>query len=251
MIINGNTILITGGATGIGFSLAKKFVELGNNVLICGRRENRLQEAKEKVPALHYKMCDIANSGQRNELFNWVKNEFPGLNMLINNGAYQNDYSLTEGLDALEGAADEIAAILTAPIMMNAMFTDFLKDKENATIVNVTSILGFVPMARIPVYCAAKAGCHTYTLLQRKQYANAGIKIKIFEAAPPHVESELNIEGRKKAGYASGPKGLDPDVYAAFVIDGIRDDVLDIFYGQEGQDAMYLPRIEFERRRLI
>ena len=250
MRLSDNTILVTGGATGIGFSLAKKLVQLGNEVIICGRRENRLREAKEKIPALSYMVCDIGKEKDRNELFGWIKKEYPKLNILINNGAYQTDYSLTDGVDALRGAGDEINVILTAPIMMNALFTDFLKDKDNATIVNVTSILGFTPLIRIPVYCAAKAGFHTYTLVLRKQLENAGINIKIFEAAPPHVESELNMEGRRRAGYANRPKGLDPDDYAEYIIDGMKNDNLYLFYGQTGKDIWNLPRTEYETSRL-
>jgi len=252
MNVTGNTILITGGATGIGFALAKAFVELGNEVLICGRREHRLQEAKDKIPGLHYKVCDIADAEQREALFKWVKKDFPKLNILVNNGAYQTDYSLTDGLEALNGLEEEIYVILTAPILMNALFTGFLKEKENAAIVNVSSGTGLCPMTRIPAYCAAKAGLHAYTLIQRKQYENAGIDIKVFEAFPPMVITEINLEGRKKAGYANGPAGVDADVYARSVIDDMRNDKYCIVYGEgeRGWDAWKLPRTEYEGRNL-
>ena len=248
MDITKNTILITGGATGIGFGLAKKFAGLGNEVIICGRRESRLIEAKEAIPALHYKVCDLGNAEERVALYNWVVENFPSLNVLINNGAYQNDYSLVDGPAALEGAGDEINVILTAPIMMNALFTDHLRNIPGSAIVNVTSVLGFMPKVRIPIYCAAKAGLHAYTLVQRRQYEVAGIDIKIFEAAPPLVESELNMQGRINAGY-SAFKGMSPDDYADFVIEHMEKDELDIFYGQDGQDTLKL-RYDLERKRV-
>ena len=251
MKTTGNTILITGGSTGIGFALAKRFTELGNTVLICGRRESRLKEAQEAIPGVVYKVCDVGSAEDRKALFDWAVTEYPSLNILINNGAYQNDYILTEGADALEGAAEEVNVILTAPIVLNAMFTEHLRHIQDAAIVNVTSILGFMPLSRIPVYCAAKAGFHVYTLVQRKQYDDAGIDIKVFEAPPPRVETELNPAGRAKANPAlDGPKGLDPVEYADFVIEGIANDELYIFYGQDGQDARFKPRQETELLRL-
>lgn len=251
MKLGGNTILITGGATGIGYALAERFLSEGSRVIICGRRENRLREAAEKLPGVHWTVCDVGSEADRKALYERVTAEFPELNMLINNGAYQNDYSLTEGPEALAGAGDEINVILHAPIMLNAMFTRHLRNVRDAAIVNVTSILGYMPVARIPVYCAAKAGFHAYTLVQRRQYLDAGIDIKIFEAPPPRVETELNLEGRAKAGYASGPQGLSAAEYADFVIDGISRDELDIFYGQDGRDVRLLPRFETETRRLM
>jgi len=248
--VTGNTILITGGATGIGFALAQQFVQLGNEVIICGRRENRLAEAKQKIPGLHCKVCDLARAPDRKELYEWTVGNFPGLNMLINNGAYQNDYSLTDGLAALDGAEEEINVILTSPILLNALFTEHLRNIPDAAIVNVTSILGFMPSSRIPVYCAAKAGFHTYTLVLRKQFEKAGIAIKVFEAPPPRVDTELNMIGREKAGYANIPGGMSPPEYAGFVIDKIKSDELDIFYGKAGEDARFQPRAEVERSRL-
>lgn len=250
MKLYGNTILITGGATGIGYALAERFLNEGSRVIICGRRENRLREAAEALPGVRWTVCDVGNEAGRKRLYEWATSEFPELNMLINNGAYQSDYSLTDGPEALAGAADEINVILHAPIMLNAMFTEHLRNVKDAAIVNVTSILGFMPVSRIPVYCAAKAGLHAYTLTQRKQYLDAGIDIKIFEAPPPRVETELNLEGRAKAGYSSGPQGLSAAGYADFVVRGISNDELDIFYGQDGIDVRTLPRLETETRRL-
>ena len=252
MKTTGNTILITGGATGIGFALAKRFMELGNTVLICGRRENRLKEAAEAVPGLVYKVCDLGNPEELKALYDWAVTEYPALNILINNGAYQSDYSLVNGPEPLKGAGDEINVILTSPIMLNAMFTEHLRNIKDAAIINVTSILGFMPLASIPVYCAAKAGFHVYTIVQRKQYEDAGIEIKVFEAPPPRVETELNAAGRAVADPALlGPKGLEPEDYAEFVINGFANDELDIFYGQVGEDARFKPRHEVELRRLV
>jgi uncharacterized oxidoreductase len=89
MKTNGNTILITGGATGIGFSLAEAFVKAGNDVIICGRRENKLEEAKEKLPQINIRKCDLSQEKERQMLYEWTSSNFKNLNILVNNAGIQ------------------------------------------------------------------------------------------------------------------------------------------------------------------
>lgn len=103
MEISNNTILITGGATGIGLALAEAFVQAGNEVLICGRRENKLQEAKAKIPSLHIKVCDVANEADRRDLLHWATTEFPALNILVNNAGIQKEVNFTLGDKRIDG----------------------------------------------------------------------------------------------------------------------------------------------------
>jgi len=110
-----NTILITGGATGIGLGLAEQFLKQDNTVIICGRRENRLKEAKEKLPALHTRVCDITKIADRINLVSWVLESFPKLNIVINNAGIQHNFNLNSPVDisAVEKECDTnfIAAI--------------------------------------------------------------------------------------------------------------------------------------------
>lgn len=99
MQITNNTILITGGSSGIGLAIAEEFLKVGNEVLICGRRENKLSEAKEKFPLLHTKVCDVSKRSEREELFRWATAQFPKINMLVNNAGIQKE------VDFLTGAA--------------------------------------------------------------------------------------------------------------------------------------------------
>jgi len=249
MKLTGNTILITGGGTGIGKALAQQLYKLGNEVIICGRREHRLKEVQDECPGIHIRSCDINSAGDRKDIFEFVKEEFPKLNVLVNNGASQTDYDLKLGLDGLSRADEEISTILNAPIMLNGYFIPFLMNQPDPVIVNVTSILGFTPLTRIPIYCAAKAGFHVYTIELRKHLEDT--PIKVFEVPPPRVETELNPVGRAHSKPGTEKIGLQPDEYAAFVIEKLGDDVLDIFYPPYDDMIKNQPRYETELSRLL
>ena len=164
MKTSGNTILITGGATGIGFALAEAFVKAGNKVLICGRRKARLEEAKEKLPQIQVRQCDLSRKEDRESLCNWVRDNYKDLNVLVNNAGIQRAIDLRKGTAELFGGEDEVQINLAAPIHLSAYFAPLLLKKKEAAIVNVSSGLGFVPIAAMPVYCATKAGsiCSVY-----------------------------------------------------------------------------------------
>ena len=223
MHVKGNTILITGGATGIGLALAEAFVEAGNKVIICGRRENRLAEAKKKVPALYTRKCDVTIEADRKALFDWIKTDFKDLNMLVNNAGIQKTADFTRGAKELEKAGDEITTNLTAPIRLTALFTPLLMKQKAAAIFNVSSGLGFVPIAMMPVYCATKAGLHSFTVSLRYQLRDTSIKV--FEIIPPAVETEL---GREEGETEPGFPGVKPVVVSDAVMKALADDQFEI-----------------------
>ncbi|MCL2885004.1 MAG: SDR family NAD(P)-dependent oxidoreductase [Oscillospiraceae bacterium] len=214
MDMHGHTILITGGATGIGFALAAWFHDRGNTVILCGRREDRLAEAAAALPGVYTFRCDVANESDRQALLRHVTDNFPGLNMLINNAGIQRDIDLTKGTAELHDA-DEVTVDLEAPIRLSALFTPLLSGKKNATIVHVSSGLAFMVerAARAPVYCAAKAGLHAFAVAQRVQLVSVGIRV--VELIPPMVESELNREGRIKRGMLKSPYMMSAGDFAA------------------------------------
>ena len=98
MKISGNTVLITGGATGIGYALAEAFLNAGNEVIICGRREKRLLEAQKNHPDLHIKVCDVTEEAERGTLVEWAFAHFSNLNILVNNAGVQRDIDFTKGI---------------------------------------------------------------------------------------------------------------------------------------------------------
>jgi uncharacterized oxidoreductase len=177
MKTQGNTVLITGGATGIGFSLAEAFVKAGNQVVVCGRRETKLREAKTKLPQVHTKVCDLSKDDERRLLYEWARYNFNEVNILVNNAGIQRMIDLKKGINELSAGEDEIEVNLKACVHLSALFIpSFLKKKE-AAIINVSSGLCFVPIAIMPVYCATKAAIHSFTLSLRHQLRDTSVKV--------------------------------------------------------------------------
>ncbi len=227
MKVSGNSILITGGGTGIGFSLAQAFAEAGNEVIICGRREERLKQAKEKVTGLHYKVCDVSKANERNRLYDEVDKSFKNLNILINNAGIQRMMFLKKGIEGILPIEDEIETNLRAPIHLAGHFIPFLMKKKEAAIVNVSSGLGFVPMAIAPVYSATKAALHSFTLSMRHQLSDTSIKV--FEVIPPIVDTELDGGAREQRGQRD--RGIQPVEVASAVLKAMEKDEYEIPVG--------------------
>ena len=187
-----NTVLITGGASGIGFALAERFILAGSSVIICGRREHKLIEVQSKYPQLHIRVCDVANPPERRALFNWVTESFPELNMLVNNAGIQQQIELQQK-PSWETLGEEVAINLEAPIHLSTLFIPHLLKQERPAIINITSGLSFVPKANVPVYCATKAALHSFTLSLRHQLS--GTPIDVIEIIPPAVDTDLGGKG--------------------------------------------------------
>ncbi|WP_204248396.1 SDR family oxidoreductase [Hymenobacter sp. PAMC 26628] len=160
MNLANNTILLTGGATGIGLALAKRLQAAGSQVIAVGRRADKLYEAQQQVPGLLTYQADLAQPAERVALAEWVQREHPALNVLINNAGIQNRVAVAElaaSPGAWENARAELAINLDAPIHLTALLLKHLQDRPGATVLNVSSGLAFVPLAMVPIYCATKA----------------------------------------------------------------------------------------------
>ena len=147
MKTTGNTALITGGGTGIGFALAEQLVRRENQVIICGRRRPRLLAAKKRLPQLHIRVCDISRPASRKALVQWITSKFKHLNILVNNAGIQRTVDFRKGLRDLPDADEEVATNLVAPIHLSALLIPHLMRQKNAAIVNVSSGLAFTPLA--------------------------------------------------------------------------------------------------------
>lgn len=189
MNTSGNTILITGGATGIGLALADALLRNDNQVIVCGRRREKLQAAKKKLPGLHVKVCDVTKPRSRSALVDWATKRFKSLNVLVNNAGIQRPVDFTKGPRDMAWAEAEVAVNLAAPIQLSALLIPHLKRRREAAIVNISSGLGFTPLAAVPVYCATKAAIHSLSLTMRYQLRDT--TIKVFEIVPPIVPTEL------------------------------------------------------------
>jgi uncharacterized oxidoreductase len=199
MKLTGRTILITGGSAGIGLAFALKFLELGNQVIVTGRRESALNELKAKYPKLHTIKSDVADPAQIAVLAKRVKGGYPKLDVLMNNAGimlYKNLNAPAADLDALMA---EVNINLGGVIRMTSAFVDVLAANKG-TIINVSSALAFVPLPSAPIYSATKAAVHAYTQSLRFQLEESGVEV--IDLMPPAVKTELTTEMQEGEGVA-------------------------------------------------
>ena len=189
MNLSNNKILITGGASGIGLGLTERFIKENNTVIICGRRESVLQEVAKKFPYVITRQCNLNSEAERIALFNWVAENHSDLNVLINNAGIQNWMSI-EDIEFYNKAKNEIETNVLAPIHLTTLFTQL--PSLNA-IMNVTSGLSFVQLAKVPVYCATKAFFHSFTLSLRHLLKEKNIEV--IEIIPPALNTDLGGKG--------------------------------------------------------
>lgn len=243
MKLSGNTILITGGATGIGYAFAEAFVKAGNKVIICGRKQAKLFEARRNLDKISTKVADLTKDKYRKLLAGWLSSEWSSLNVLVNNAGIQREIDFTQGIYDFKSGENEISINLEAAIILTGMLIPLLTGKEEAAIINVSSGLGFIPAARAPVYSATKAGIHAFSMALRHQLSKTGIKV--FEVIPPAVDTDLNPQGRaKRSNYKAG---VTPGQFVAGVMEGLKKDKFEIGYGMT-EDLAKVSREELDRR---
>lgn len=189
MKLTGNKILITGGASGIGLGLTERFLKEGNTVIICGRRGETLKEVTQKYPGVISKVCNLSVEAERTALFNWVSENHPDLNVLVNNAGIQQHMTITDA-DFYQRAKEEITTNIEAPLHLTALFSHL---PALNTIINVTSGLAFVQFTKVPVYCATKAFFHSFTLAS--QYLLKAKGIEVIEMIPPALNTDLGGKG--------------------------------------------------------
>jgi uncharacterized oxidoreductase len=242
MNLSGNTVLITGGSSGIGLALAGAFLKAGSAVAICGRRLDRLREAEARHPELRTRVCDVRDEQSREDLAAWAANALPGLNVLVNNAGVQRDIDFSGGLDEFLAGENEITVNLEAPIILTGLMIPQLAANAPSAIVNVSSGLGFIPASRMPVYSASKAGMHAWSMALRRQLQPVGVKV--FEVVPPAVDTNLNPEGRARRGGFKA--GLGPDEFVAGVMRGLEADRPEIGYGMT-EGLLHASREDLDR----
>jgi uncharacterized oxidoreductase len=222
MQLTGNTILITGGTSGIGLAFAETLLQMGNKVIICGRREDRLFSIKEKHPEIATKLCDIADASEREDLYRWVLSNYAGVNVLVNNAGVQYATDLTKPVDLIK-VKTEVETNLIAPIHLSSLFSEYLSQKQNGAIINISSGLAFTPLAFMAVYCATKAAVHSLTLSLRHQLRNTNVKV--FEIAPPSVDTELGSDRREDKSQSHG--GMPIQDFITEAIEALQNDVFE------------------------
>jgi uncharacterized oxidoreductase len=232
--LTNNTILITGGAGGIGYELTKQLTALGNTILITGRDQAKMNRAKAASPNIHTYQSDVSDPKAIATLYEQITKQFPKLNILINNAGIMLKINVHDRAGSLEDITREIEINLSGPILMVKQFLPHLKAKSEAAIMNVSSGLAFVPLPIAPVYCAAKAGLHSFTESLRVQLK--GTKVKVFDLAPPATQTELlydfDVEDMKGASI------MNVEDMVKVAVKGMQTDRFEIRPGQANQLKM-------------
>ena len=197
MQTNGNTILITGGGSGIGRELAHKWHDLGNTVIVAGRTQASLDETAVGHANIHTMIVDVGDADDLARFAKKVVEVHPAINVLVNNAGIMRFEDITEERE-LGDAEATIATNLLGPIRLIDGLIEHLKAQENAAIINVTSGLAFVPMPRTATYSATKAAMHSYTVSLRAKLEG---KVEVIELAPPAVQTELTPGQSTREGY--------------------------------------------------
>ncbi|WP_287939846.1 SDR family NAD(P)-dependent oxidoreductase [Sphingopyxis sp.] len=187
MKTTGNTILITGGGSGIGLALAQRWHDAGNVVIVTGRNSAKLDAAIEGRANMHALPLDVTDADAIAAFAADVVQRFPDLNVLVNNAGVMM-YEALDGERDLSDAEATVVTNLLGPIRLTDALIDHLVARGDGAIVNVTSGLAFVPLPKAPTYSATKAALHSYTQALRVQLAG---RVDVIELAPPAVRTEL------------------------------------------------------------
>jgi len=182
-------ILVTGGASGIGLGIVARLLEEGHQVIVCGRREQVLQELTSQYPEVITRQCDLEQPADRESLYNWIAAEHSDLNVLVNNAGIQH-WMQIDGADFASRMQQEVAINIEAPLHLSSLF---VKLPALDTIMNVTSGLSFAPFSKVPVYSATKAFMHSFTLSLRHMLKGRGINV--VEIVPPALNTDLGGVG--------------------------------------------------------
>lgn len=214
MKLQDNTILITGGGSGIGRGLAQAFTTLGNRVVVAGRSEAKLKETVAAGDAIDCLVFDVTCLASVQEFATEATRKFPELNMLVNNAGVMRPENVRD--HNIQDAEDIIATNLLGPIRLTACLLPHLLTQPSATIVNVTSGLAFVPLSATPTYSATKAALHSYSISLREQLQESSIDV--VEVAPPYVQTYLTGEA-----HASDPRAMPLDEFIEEVMSILQE----------------------------
>jgi uncharacterized oxidoreductase len=230
MKLTNRTILITGGSAGIGLAFALKFLELGNRVIVTGRRQAVLDDVKAKHPALHTVQSDVADPAQISTLAQTITRDFPKLDVLVNNAGISRYKNLSVPASDLADLMTEVNVNVGGVIRMTSAFIDLLKVNKG-TLINVSSALAYVPLPCLPIYCATKAAIHSYTQSLRFQLEDTGVEV--IELMPPAVRTEMTADLPDE-----GLTLITTDKLVALSIASLKRGAIEVRPGQSAQLAL-------------
>ena len=222
MDIAHKTVLVTGGGSGIGLAIAKRFLDAGSQVVVCGRRADKLAEARTAHPGLETRVADIANVTDREKLIAWMIAQYPDFNVLVNNAGIQRRERFAADTADWSSRQKEIAINLEAPIHLASLVLEHFRAQPQAAIINISSGLAFVPALFAPVYAATKAAIHSFTMSLRAELD--ATSIQVVEIAPPAVNTDLG-------GAGVHTSGVPVDEFADSVMAQVAAGELEVGYG--------------------
>lgn len=223
MDLKNSTVLITGGTSGIGLEFVKQLSALQATVIVTGRNNQTLSDTKKLFPNIHIFQSDVSNPADIERLYSQVTQQFPELNIIINNAGEMRLIDLQHSNNDLYSITREIDINLSGTIRMVHQFLPHLIKRKAAAIVNVSSAIAFMPYSTAPVYSASKAGVHAYTMALRLQLENSFVKV--MELIPPGVNTNL----QNKWALKPNPKQMmDADKLVAVAIKGMLADTKEI-----------------------
>ena len=218
-----NTVLIIGGTAGIGLEIVKQLTALNNHVIVTGRNKERLDSALASLKNVTAIPFDVSKENEVDNLVERISKDFPNLNMVINNAGRAILYSLAdESQDAFANAEDEMLTNYLSIIRINQKLLPILKTQSEAAIVNVSSVVAYVPGITLPTYASSKAALHSYTTSLRLSLEDTSVKV--FELMPPLVDTDFSKE-------IGGQNGIKPPVVADEFIAALAKDEFEIRVG--------------------
>lgn len=224
MKTTGNTVFISGGSAGIGLAIAKKLQAEGNKIIINGRNEARVHKALAELEGAAAIIGDFANESDRIRIAGELKNNYPEVNIIINNAGAAFGYLLSEQTNALEKAQIEMNVNYFAIIHFNELMIPHLLQKQESAIVNISSLAVYGSHKFLPTYGATKAALHSYTAALRYTYEQQK-NLQIYEVYPPLTNTEFS-------SYIGGENGIPPSEVAEELLIGLRDNQFDIPVGE-------------------
>lgn len=240
MNIQGNTILITGGASGIGYQFSKKFYNNDNQIIVCGRNIEKLTALETTFPNIVTRQCDVTNADDRVKLFEWVTNHYPEVNVIVNNAGIQNRFNVltADAKNDWEALNKEININFDATVQLSILFGQyFAKNQHESSIINVSSGLAFSPMAIAPIYSATKAAVSSFSNSLRHQLSHTNTKV--YEIIPPAVNTDLGGKGIHTFG-------ADPTDFINEIFDGLVNDNHYIGYGSS-KERLTMTKAELDQ----
>lgn len=217
-----HVILLTGGTSGIGRALLRRFLQLGNSLIATSSKEENLAALKQEFPQVATIHCDLGDPQSVQALIQTCLEKHRDISMVINNAGIQYNYSWLQEPQAYSKMEEEIRVNLTSPLQISYGLLPLLKEKKEAAIINVSSVLALVPKQSAPVYCGTKAGLHIATKALRYQLENTSIKV--FEILPPLVDTPMT------AGRGQGK--ISPDDLVDEFMPRLRRDQFEVNIGK-------------------